>query len=188
LRAEPCSFLRSGARAIGSSPHLGCVGPTDPSPGRAPRLSGLPTVCRLSPRRGCGIRERGDGARGLSCGVSRGERQVQLLALALASVVLTASSLADRTGRRADRIVDHDLSSRAATGVTGKKRVTSRKRAALWSRQDAPPRDGIRHGRPLLASAPRLASGSSPLSPEGRRLRFRATARQVEIHSPTMPD
>jgi hypothetical protein len=31
-------------------------------------------------------------------------------------------------------------------------------------------RDGIRHGHPLLASAPRLASGSSPLPPEGRRL------------------
>jgi hypothetical protein len=28
----------------------------------------------------------------------------------------------------------------------------------------------------LLASAPRLASGSSPLPPEGRRLRFRATS------------
>ena len=61
-----------------------------------------------------------------------------------------------------------------ACRVTRKKRVTSRKRAGLWSRKDAPG-DGNRGGRPLLTSAPRLASESSPLPPEGRRLPFRSS-------------
>ena len=41
------------------------------------------------------------------------------------------------------------------------------------------PRDGVRHGRPLLASAPRLVSGSSPLPLEA--------AASVPLRKPALP-